>query len=77
MYVIVSDKVFPGKLAYLIWQPGCWDDGWTWTYKEYVDIHQPYNMHEHRYAFATIEDAWRKVNSLGLRTGYVIKWEEP
>ena len=76
MYVIVSDKVFDGELAYLIWQPHCWD-GWTWTFKEYVDVHKPYNMYETRYAFANIEDAWRRVKQLNLRTGYVIKWDGP
>lgn len=76
MYIIVSDKIFDGKLAYLIWQPNCYD-GWTWTFKEYVDVHEPYNMHETRYSFANREDAWRKIEQLNLRTGYVIKWDGP
>ena len=73
MYVIVSDKVFSDKLAYLIWQPGCWDDGWTWTFKECVKGTLPDSFGNHRFIFTHKEDAWRKIRDLRLTTGYVIK----
>ena len=75
MYVIVTDKIWSDKLAYLIWQPDEWTDGWTWTLKDYVDVDSQFNAGRHRYAFHRKDDAWRAIRNLRLRTGYVIKWD--
>ena len=73
MYVIVSDKIWDGKLAYLAWQRFEWDHGYFWTDKKSFIECLPNNTARHRFVFRSVADAWRAVNNLRLRTGYVIK----
>lgn len=81
MYVIVANiwEKYTGddELSYLAWQPGTWDDGYFWTRKDIFIECLPYNTAGHRFVFHRIEDAWRAISNLNLKTGYVIKWEGP
>lgn len=75
MYVIVANLFGDDEMYYLAWQPGTWDDGYFWTQKDTFIECLPDNTAEHRFAFRRINDAWRAIRDLNLRTGYVIKLE--